>query len=68
VIAHYTEQHFGSAVPPKNPRITPGGTLPHFGKHWLKHYNRVFALDSRISNHSNEKKSSTVNRTNRIFQ
>jgi len=54
VIAHNTEQHLGSPVPPKNRILPPGGNLPHLGNHWVKTFKR--------------EKNSTGNRTNRIFQ
>jgi len=56
VIAHNTEQHFGSAVPPKSGVLPPVVIYPIFANQWVKRYNRVFAQDSRISNHSNVKK------------
>ena len=39
MIAHNTEQHFGSAVPKKS-HTTLGGNLPHLGNHWVKPFKR----------------------------
>jgi len=66
VIAHNTEEHFGSAVPQKS-HITPGGNLPHFCNHSIKCHNRFWHKIPE-SQTIQTWKNSMVDRTNRIFQ